>query len=114
VNKIEAAPSGQLSYATPRFEIIPKLHTPSEVEDFDVHPFLSKGLDLPTKERGSKRILPWFEDARFSDTPGASHAASHDRGIVYLRGSDVVDAPYLRVAPKWVERMKREVDRAGG
>ena len=59
-------------------------------------------------------VQPWFEDARFSDTPGASHAASHDRGIVYLRGSDVVDAPYLRVVPKWVEIMKREVDRAGG
>ncbi len=57
VNKIEAAPSGQLSYATPRFEIIPKLHTPSEVEDFDVHPFLSKELDLPTNERGSKRFI---------------------------------------------------------
>jgi eukaryotic-like serine/threonine-protein kinase len=56
---------------------------------------------------------PWFEDARFSDTPGASHAASHDGGIVYVRGSGLVTAGYLRVVPRWVRRMKREVDRAG-
>ncbi|MFV1987882.1 MAG: protein kinase [Gemmatimonadota bacterium] len=54
----------------------------------------------------------WFRDARLSDTPGASHAATPDGGVVYMRGPDQEVAHYLRVVLNWVEQMKRAVDEA--
>ena len=39
----------------------------------------------------------WFEDSMFSDTPGASHVATLDGGVIYMRGQDQRVAHYLRV-----------------
>jgi hypothetical protein len=52
----------------------------------------------------------WARDPRFSDTSGWSNRLSHDGGIIYLQGPEQVSAPYLRVVPNWVARMKVAVD----
>ena len=54
----------------------------------------------------------WFEDPLFSDTPGASHAATPEGGVVYMQGPELLPVHYLRVVPGWVELMKRAVDEA--
>jgi hypothetical protein len=54
----------------------------------------------------------WARDPRFSDTSGWSNRPSHDGGIIYVQGPEQVSAPYLRVVPNWVTRMKAAVDEA--
>ena len=54
----------------------------------------------------------WARDPRFSDTSGWSNRPSHDGGIIYVQGPEQVSAPYLRVVPNWVARMKLAVDGA--
>jgi hypothetical protein len=54
----------------------------------------------------------WGRDPRFSDTSGWSNRPSHDGGIIYVQGPEQVSAPYLRVVPNWVTRMKAALDAA--
>ena len=54
----------------------------------------------------------WGRDVRFADTPGWSNRLSHDRGIIYVQGSDPDHANSIRLIPNWVSQMKRAVDAA--
>ena len=55
---------------------------------------------------------PWASDVRFADTPGWSNRLTHDRGIIYVQGSDPDHANSIRLIPNWVSQMKRAVDAA--
>jgi len=55
----------------------------------------------------------WFRDEFFSDTPGASHVATPDGGVIYMRASAPSTASFFRVSPGWVDQMKAAVDEAG-
>ncbi len=55
---------------------------------------------------------PWFTDPRFADTPGQSHEATPDGGVIYLQGPAQASGSYLRVVPNWVKHMKRAADKA--
>jgi eukaryotic-like serine/threonine-protein kinase len=54
----------------------------------------------------------WLDLANFRGAAGGGTAVSPDGRIVYIQGA--VDQPvrYLRVVPRWVDRMKRAVDEA--
>jgi hypothetical protein len=55
----------------------------------------------------------WWADApEFRDTNGPSFAMGHGGGVIYLRGAVGRPASYLRVVPRWVDRMKQAVDEA--
>jgi hypothetical protein len=54
----------------------------------------------------------WFDDRRFINTMYRSHVLAPDRSVIYLQGRGQSGAPYLRVIPGWVARMKRAVDAA--
>ena len=54
----------------------------------------------------------WLELAEYRDTPGQTSALSPDGRFVYLRGAPGKAARYLRVVPRWVERMQKAVDEA--
>ncbi len=54
----------------------------------------------------------WGSDVRFADTPGWSNRLTHDRGIIYVQGSDSDHANSIRLIPNWVSQMKRAVDAA--
>jgi serine/threonine-protein kinase len=58
--------------------------------------------------RGAPR--PYFFDPRFADTPGWSHRAVSNGGMIYVQAPARSSATYLRVVPNWVEKMKRAVD----
>jgi hypothetical protein len=59
----------------------------------------------PVQNRG------WWADApRFRDTNGPSFATAPGGGVIYLQGAIDRPASYLRVVPRWVDRMKRAVD----
>ncbi len=61
----------------------------------------------PVRNRG------WWADApRFRDTNGPSFATAPGGGVIYLQGAVSTPAPYLRVVPHWVDRMKQAVDEA--
>jgi hypothetical protein len=60
--------------------------------------------------RGAPR--PYFFDPRFADTPGWSHRAVSNGGMIYVQGPARSSATYLRVVPNWVEKMKQAVDSA--
>ena len=61
----------------------------------------------PVQNRG------WWADApRFRDTNGPSFATAPGGGVIYLQGAIDRPASYLRVVPRWVDRMKRAVDEA--
>jgi hypothetical protein len=60
--------------------------------------------------RGAQR--PYYYDPRFSDTPGWSHRAVSNGGMIYVQGPARSSAGYLRVVPNWVEKMKQAVDSA--
>jgi len=61
----------------------------------------------PVQHRG------WWADApQFRDTNGPSFAMGFGGGVIYLRGAVGRPASYLRVVPRWVDRMKRAVDEA--
>jgi serine/threonine-protein kinase len=63
--------------------------------------------DPPLRDRG------WWADApEFRDTNGPSFAAAPGGGVIYLRGAVGRPASYLRVVPRWVDRMKKAVDEA--
>lgn len=46
------------------------------------------------------------------DTNGSSFAPAPGGGLIYLRGTIGRPDSYLRVAPHWVDRMKKVVDEA--
>ena len=52
----------------------------------------------------------FFRDTRYEDTPGWSHLAVPNQGMIYVRSSARTTAAFLRVVPNWVEKMKRAVD----
>ena len=54
----------------------------------------------------------WARDPRFSDTAGWSNRPSRDGGIIYIQGPEEVSSTYLRVIPRWTDRMKAAVDAA--
>jgi serine/threonine-protein kinase len=54
----------------------------------------------------------WFDAPMMIGTPGQSFALTPAGRVIYLQGSGTPSAPYLRVIPHWVERMKRAVDEA--
>jgi len=54
----------------------------------------------------------WYQDSRFSDTPGHSFTLTADGALVYVQEPEQPPAAYLRVIPDWVEQMKRAVDEA--
>jgi hypothetical protein len=54
----------------------------------------------------------WFKDELFADTPGASHSATPDGGVIYMRATAQKSAPFFRVIPNWVDHMKAAVDEA--
>ncbi|MES2305199.1 MAG: protein kinase [Gemmatimonadota bacterium] len=54
----------------------------------------------------------WGRDVLFADTPGWSNRLSHDRGVIYVQGSDPDHANSIRLVPNWVSQMKRAVDAA--
>jgi hypothetical protein len=61
----------------------------------------------PVRDRG------WWADVpRFRDTNGPSFATAPGGGVIYLQGAVNRPAPYLRVVPHWVDRMKKAVDAA--
>lgn len=61
----------------------------------------------PVQNRG------WWADApRFRDTNGPSFALGFGGGVIYLQGAVGRPASYLRVVPRWVDRMKQAVDEA--
>ncbi len=65
------------------------------------------GADPPVRNRGR-----WADAPEFRDTNGPSFAVAPGGGVIYLRGA--VDQPvaYLRVVPRWVDRMRQAVDSA--
>jgi eukaryotic-like serine/threonine-protein kinase len=65
------------------------------------------GSDPPVRNRGL-----WAAAPEFRDTDGPSFATAPGGGVVYLQGAVGRPAPYLRVVPDWVDRMKRAVDAA--
>ncbi|MFN2317941.1 MAG: protein kinase [Gemmatimonadales bacterium] len=54
----------------------------------------------------------WFDAPRLVSTPGQSFALTPEGRVVYVQGAPQRPAPYLRVIPNWVERMKRAVAEA--
>jgi hypothetical protein len=54
----------------------------------------------------------WADVPGFRDTNGPSFAMAHGGGVIYLRGAADRPASYLRVVPRWVDRMKKAVDAA--
>ncbi len=54
----------------------------------------------------------WFRDELFSDTPGASHVATPDGGLIYMRATTPKTGSFFRVIPGWVDAMKAAVDEA--
>ena len=61
----------------------------------------------PVRNRG------WWADApEFRDTNGPSFAPAPGGGLIYLQGAAARPASYLRVVPRWVDRMKQAVDEA--
>jgi len=68
-------------------------------------------LDARTGELAGSTSV-WGSDPRFADTFGWSNRPSWDGGIIYQQGPVKTSAPYLRVIPDWVDRMKRAVDEA--
>jgi hypothetical protein len=65
---------------------------------------------LSGRVRGAPR--PYFFDPRFADTPGWSHRAVSNGGMIYVQGPARSSAAYLRVVPNWVAKMKQAVDSA--
>ena len=61
----------------------------------------------PARNRGV-----WAEAPDFRETNGPSFAMAPGGGVIYLRGAADRPASYLRVVPRWVDRMKRAVDEA--
>ena len=60
--------------------------------------------------RGAPRL--YYSDPRFADTPGWSHRAASNGGMIYVQGPARTTAAYLRVVPNWVAKMKQAVDSA--
>jgi dipeptidyl aminopeptidase/acylaminoacyl peptidase len=54
----------------------------------------------------------WFQDELYADTPGASHVATPDGGVIYMRATTPKSSPFFRVIPGWVDQMKAAVDEA--
>ena len=54
----------------------------------------------------------WLDLPHYRDTPGASTALLPDGSIVYIQGAADQPVRYLRVIPRWVDRMKEAVDAA--
>jgi hypothetical protein len=54
----------------------------------------------------------WMRLADYTETAGPSFALTPDGRVVYVRGSPEEPVRYLRVIPRWVDRMKRAVDEA--
>ena len=67
---------------------------------------------VPTARPPVQNQGPWADVPEYRDTNGPSFATAPGGGVIYLRGA--IDRPvsYLRVAPHWVDRMKRAVDEA--
>jgi serine/threonine-protein kinase len=61
----------------------------------------------PVRNRGR-----WADAPGFRDTNGPSFAMAPGGGLIYLQGAADRPATYLRVVPRWVDRMKRAVDEA--
>ncbi|MEO5824863.1 MAG: protein kinase, partial [Gemmatimonadales bacterium] len=61
----------------------------------------------PVQNRGL-----WADAPQFRDTNGPSFAPAPGGGVIYLQGAVGRPAPYLRVVPEWVDRMKQAVDEA--
>jgi serine/threonine-protein kinase len=59
---------------------------------------------------GSRR--PWLRPQEFRRTAGQAFTLSQDGRVVYVRGAAEAPVQYLRVIPRWVDRMKRAVDAA--
>jgi len=73
--------------------------------------WLEARIDPVTSEVISTGTV-WGSDPRFADTFGWSNRPDWHGGIIYLQGPPRVTAPYLRIVPNWVTRMKRLVDEA--
>ncbi|MEJ2203175.1 MAG: hypothetical protein P8170_03615, partial [Gemmatimonadota bacterium] len=54
----------------------------------------------------------WFDDERFVDTSGRSHAPTPDGGLVYLQTTAASSSSYLRVIPGWADEARRAADAA--
>ena len=61
----------------------------------------------PARNRGV-----WAEAPDYRSTNGPSFATVPGGGVIYLRGAADRPASYLRVVPRWVDRMKKAVDEA--
>jgi hypothetical protein len=53
-----------------------------------------------------------FDDPRFADTPGWSHAPAPDGALTYLQSPVENTVHYVRVIPDWVDQMKAAVREA--
>ncbi|HSB55767.1 MAG TPA: protein kinase [Gemmatimonadales bacterium] len=65
------------------------------------------GANPPVRNRGR-----WADAPEFRDTNGPSFATAPGGGLIYMQGAVDRPVPYLRVVPRWVDRMKRAVDEA--
>jgi eukaryotic-like serine/threonine-protein kinase len=68
---------------------------------------VSPTADPPVQNRGL-----WAEAPGFRDNNGPSSVTAPGGGLIYLRGATARPASYLRVVPRWVDRMKQAVDEA--
>jgi serine/threonine-protein kinase len=66
----------------------------------------------PTSNRPVRNRGWWADAPEFRDTNGPSFAPAPGGGVIYLRGAVDKPAAYLRVVPRWVDRMKNSVDEA--
>jgi hypothetical protein len=65
-----------------------------------------------TSDQPLDRPRRWLNPPRLRDTAGPSFALSPDGGFVYVAGAEDRPIRYLRVVPRWTQRMKRAVDEA--
>lgn len=68
-------------------------------------------MSAPTAD-GIGAPAPWFRDSAFIDTPGRSNALMPDGRIVYLRGVAPTTGAYLRVIPRFADRVAAAITTA--